>query len=207
MSVHTIGYGPRKAPNIVNAEITITALSELAQRLEPLAADSYIFLCAKEGRYPPYYVSKLHELNKPVAGCGGIQIISNREAIMEKEFQDLISGESSRVPDKYVLAHTVNTQAVHIMDISHGILFRRDTIGPDYSVYMAVTKGLGSDSLLLANYWARHGFNPVNLCIPVMNRFFMDAMRMVKASPLTARDVETVLERLHDMNLLSIKIE
>ena len=71
MSVHVVAYGPRKAPNMVNADITISTLGELPSRIQDLPADSYIFLCAKDGRYPDYYVSRLKELKQAVAGCGG----------------------------------------------------------------------------------------------------------------------------------------
>jgi hypothetical protein len=206
MSVHVVAYGPRKAPNMVNADITISTLGDLPARIQELPADSYIFLCAKDGRYPDYYVSRLKELNQAVSGCGGIQILFNREALLEYEFMEL-TGNSGQLPDRYRLANTVNTQAVHILDIAHGILFRRDTIGADFKVYVNLAGDCAWESLLLSNYWARHNINRINLCIPAMNRFFMDAMRMVKQVVPTAGELERGMERLKSMNILHIKIE
>ena len=200
----TIGFGPRKAPNIVSAEITVSSLQELYDSIKSMPSSALIFLCAKDGRYPEYYVNKLQELNVPVSGCGGIRLVENMEGQLEREFQELLGKVVNEIPpQKYAFAHTTATQSMHLLEISHGILFRRDTFKPDFPVYLRVAGDdlEGWPDILLSAYWERNKIERMCLCIPVMNRFFMDAMKMVKPSSINAEKANTYITKLREKGI------
>ena len=204
---HVIGYGPRRAPNIVNAEHTISTLAQLTDILANIPGEDNIFLCSKDSRYPDYYMERLRGLNAPVAGCGGLKLFYDREKLLEQEFIALTSEnmvESSVM--KYSIGHPTASGPVQILDISHGILFRRDTIAADLKIYLSLTENIW-DGLRLSNYWARRQVNMMNLCVPEMNKFFMEAMRMVKVQPVTIQTLNEQLRGLEALNMLAIKID